>query len=194
MTDSDTVSIDNTITVDTVAPVIAASPSLALKTSAGTAATGDIGAGGQAVLTIDLGEAAANLTGLPTLDNSTIIKVNGTGKSATWTTSGNNLVLTYTAGNSDNGAITVDAAALKTALAGITDIARNAAMIGDSTWATGSFTAPNTSRVVDSAKPVLDLNGAADGVNNVLASNIGNSATAINLSGGASRRRYRPLY
>ena len=124
LTDSDTVSID-TITVDTAAPVIAASPSLALKTSAGTAATGDIGAGGQAVLTIDLGEAAANLTGLPTLDNSTIIKVNGTGKSATWTTSGNNLVLTYTAGNSDNGAITVDAAALKTALAGITDIARN---------------------------------------------------------------------
>ena len=174
----------NAYTVDTAAPVIAASPSLALKTSDGTAATGDIGAGGQAVLTIDLGEAATNLTGLPTLDNSTIIKVNGTGKSAAWTTSGNNLVLTYTAGSSDNGAITVDAAALKTALAGITDSAGNAAMIGGSTWATGSFTAPTTSRVVDSAKPVLDLNGAADGVNNVLASNIGNSATAINLSGG----------
>ena len=174
----------NAYTVDTAAPVIAASPSLALKTGDGTAATGDIGAGGQTVLTIDLGEAAANLTGLPTLDNSTIIKVNGTGKSAAWTTSGNNLVLTYTAGSSDNGAITVDATALKTALAGITDSAGNAAMIGGSTWATGSFTAPTTSRVVDSAKPVLDLNGAADGVNNVLASNIGNSATAINLSGG----------
>ncbi|MCX8517894.1 MAG: hypothetical protein ORN29_07520, partial [Rhodoferax sp.] len=171
-------------TVDTAAPVINASPSLALKTSDGTAATGDIGAGGQAVLTIDLGEAAGNLSGLPTLTDSTILKIAGTGKSATWTTSGSNLVLTYTAGSSDNGAITVDATALKTALAGITDSAGNAAMIGGSTWATGSFTAPTTNRVVDSAKPVLDLNGAADGVNNVQLSNIGNSATAINLSGG----------
>lgn len=80
------------------------------------------------VLTIGLGEAASNLSGLPTGTDSTIIKVDQTAVNSDWSDSGNDLLLTYTVAAGVNGVVTVDETALAIALtnASITDAAGNA--------------------------------------------------------------------
>ena len=148
-----------TVPSDVSAPVIVATPTLTLKDATGAATTADIGVNGKVVLTIYLGEAASGLIGLPANadTNNTIITIGGSAKSgAVWNKSGNNLTLTYTILSGDNGAISVDNTALKTALgAGIKDTAGNFAKINTSAWATGSFTAGTTTHVADTTAPTI---------------------------------------
>lgn len=141
--------------VDTTAPTIAAGAlSVATQDRAGTAKTANLKQGDQVVLTIALGEAASGLNGLPTGNDSTVVQVASSGQSAAWSTSGNNLLLTYTVGSTDNGAITIDEAKLKTALssAGIEDKAGNALVLPS------SFTDVDATALqsVDGIAPTLD--------------------------------------
>ncbi|WP_341686309.1 Ig-like domain-containing protein, partial [Limnohabitans sp.] len=144
--------------VDTSAPSIGATAlSLETQNGAGDAKSVNLKEGDKVVLTIDLGEDASGLTGLPADDVSTVIQVGGAGKSASWSTSGNNLTLTYTVGANDSGAITVDEAALKTALgSSITDKAGNAATVADFTTLT------DPSNEVDNTGPTLQSSNPAD--------------------------------
>ena len=143
-------------TLDTTAPSIGTAPTLALL-HGNAAATSALVAGDNIVLTIPLGEAATGLTGLPSGSNSTVIKLDSTGKNAVWSSSGNNLLLSYTVQPGDSGSISVDAAALKTALgSAISDTAGNAVTLGGSAWNSGSFsTPPNPAITVDAAAPTV---------------------------------------
>ncbi|MCX8520640.1 MAG: cadherin domain-containing protein [Rhodoferax sp.] len=147
-------SISDRYTLDNTAPDITSTlPTLTLTNSSGNPLTGDLGIGSKAVLTIPLGEAATGLQGLPTGSTSTVFSIGGTAKSASWSQSGDKLLLTYTVAAGDSGAIVINGAALKTALAGSTDLAGNAATLGGGTWASGTFISPSTTRVVDTTAP-----------------------------------------
>ena len=111
--------------VDAVAPTLHAStaPLTALSTIAGTAGNSQ---GETITLTLTFAEA---VNGLTSGTDSTIFKVAGTGVSAIWggTAGASTRTLTYTVAAGQNGAATIDEAALKTALtAGISDLAGNA--------------------------------------------------------------------
>ena len=150
--------ISDSYTLDNTAPNFASTlPALTLTNSSGNPLTGDLGVGSKAVLTIPLGEAIVGLTGLPAGSASTVFSIGGTAKSGSWSQSGNNLQLSYTVAAGDSGAIAINGAALKTALAGITDLAGNPARIGGNTWADGDFNAPATSRVVDTTAPSVTV-------------------------------------
>ena len=150
--------ISDSYTLDNTGPNFASTlPALTLTNSSGNPLTGDLGVGSKAVLTIPLGEAIVGLTGLPTGSASTVFSIGGTAKSGSWSQSGNNLQLSYTVAAGDSGAIAINGAALKTALAGITDLAGNPARIGGNTWADGDFNAPATSRVVDTTAPSVTV-------------------------------------
>ena len=144
-----------TLTVDTKAPNISLTPSLTLM-HGNAAATTALVTGDTIVLTIPLGEAATGFAGLPsTATNNTVIKIAGTAKTANWSKSGSNLVLTYTVAPGNNGTISVDTAALKTALGNsITDTAGNPATLGDSAWSSSSSFNPI-------ATPALSVNASA---------------------------------
>lgn len=121
----------STIVVDASAPsIVAGALSLATRDSTGATKATDLKLGDKVVLTIALGEAASGLSGLPTGSNATAILIGGVAKTAVWSSSGNNLLLTYDVQSSDNGAITIDPVALKTALgSNIKDAAGNTATI-----------------------------------------------------------------
>ena len=153
-----------TVPSDVSAPVIAHNPALALqdKTGATVTHTANLGVGGKVVLTIDLGEAASGLTGLPSGNSGTSVFTIGNAGAAnrggSWSIdSANNhlLLLTYTLATGDNGNISVDNAALKTALANTKDTAGNFAKIGNAAWADGSFTASTTTHIADTTAPSI---------------------------------------
>jgi hypothetical protein len=114
----------DSVQVDATAPTLSGTaPSTATTTVAGTAGNS---AGEAIALTITFD---GNVDGLTSGTNSTIFKVAGTGVSATWsgTDGSTTRMLTYTVQAGQNGAATIDEAALKTALeAGIKDRAGNA--------------------------------------------------------------------
>ncbi|MBA5249960.1 MAG: hypothetical protein FE834_10630, partial [Gammaproteobacteria bacterium] len=145
---------NRTLVIDGAAPTITAN-ALSLN-----AITTDIKVGGVVVLTIALGEDAANFTGLPTEDDQSIIKVAGSAKNAVWSQSGSNLILTYTVGATDNGAITIDETAVKTVLGSAEDIAGNKA-----TLPTSFDNVPNPIGKVDTVAPVITniTSGTTDG-------------------------------
>ncbi|MCX8517410.1 MAG: cadherin repeat domain-containing protein, partial [Rhodoferax sp.] len=148
-------SISDGYTLDSVAPDIPSNlPILSQTNSNNEALNGDLGAGGHILLSVGFGEAVSGLRGLPP-SSAAIFSVGGTAKSAIWRQSGTNLVLDYTVVSGDNGVITVDAVALKTALAGITDQAGNAITLAGGSWASGSFATLTTSRKVDTTAPSI---------------------------------------
>jgi hypothetical protein len=156
-----------TYTLDTSLPSLNATLNLALKNSAGVAkGSAPLKAGDQIALTINLNEAASGLVGLPVVNssNATVIKFGGTGKSAVWSQSGNNLVLTYTVVAGDSGAITIDEAALKTALgSSLQDLAGNVATIPTFTNVTDptngfDFSAPTLSLALQNSAGVAKGN------------------------------------
>ena len=117
--------------VDTTAPSIAAD-ALSVRTYASdnsTTKTDNLKAGDKVWLIIDLGESAEGLVNLPARNstNNTIIKVDGSGVTGTWTTFQDTLRLTYTVLDGEDGAITIDEATLRSYLDGlsITDDAGN---------------------------------------------------------------------
>ena len=146
--------ITTALTLDTTAPSLSDAPTLALM-HGNAAASANLVAGDTIVLTIPLGEAATRLAGLPgaASTNGTVITLGGSAKAgAIWSTSGSNLLLTYTVVPGDSGAISVDATALKTALGNsITDTAGNLATLGGGVWGSNSFTAPATPALTVSA-------------------------------------------
>ncbi|MCX8521849.1 MAG: Ig-like domain-containing protein, partial [Rhodoferax sp.] len=139
------------LTLDTKAPRIAATPTLELLHN-GTPATANLVRGDTIVLSIDLGEAASGLMGLPSTgsSNSSSIQIGGTAKAgAVWSISGNTLLLSYTVVPGDIGSISVDLATLKAALgSSITDSAGNPATLGGDggggggVWSDSQFTPP----------------------------------------------------
>jgi hypothetical protein len=115
----------SSFTLDTVAPTLSSgtAPSTSLSTVAGTAGNS---AGETITLTVTFD---GNVTGLTSGSDSTVLKVAGTGVSATWggTTGTSTRTLTYTIASGQNGQATIDETALKAALiAGISDAAGNA--------------------------------------------------------------------
>ena len=148
-------SISDGYTLDNVAPNIPSNlPILSQTNSNNVVLSGDVGTDAHILLSVGFGEAVSSLRGLP-LSSAAIFSVGGTAKSATWRQSGTNLVLDYTVVSGDNGAIAVDATALKTALTGITDLAGNAITLAGGSWASGSFSAFTSSRKVDTTAPTL---------------------------------------
>ena len=148
-------SIVDGYTLDNEAPDIPSNlPILSQTNSNNEALNGDVGTGGHILLSVGFGEAVSGLQGLPPR-SAAIFSVGGTAKSATWRQSGTHLVLDYTVVSGDNGAIAVDAVALQTALAGITDQAGNAITLAGNNWASGSFAALTTSRKVDTTAPSI---------------------------------------
>ena len=151
-------SISGSYTLDNSAPNITSTlPALALTNSSGNPLTGDLGIGSKAVLTIPLGEAPTDLSGLPTGSTNTVFFIGGVAKSGSWSQSGNNLLLSYTVSANDSGAIVINVAALGSVMAGITDLAGNAATLDGSAWADGNFSAPATSQVVDASSPSITV-------------------------------------
>jgi hypothetical protein len=100
-------------------------PSLSTSTLPSTALTnGGDGIGDTVVLTLTFDEVVQGLT---TGTNATVFKVAGVGVTANWSgvAGTNTRTLTYTVTTGQTGALTLDEAALKTALAAITDAAGN---------------------------------------------------------------------
>ena len=183
---SNVASGNRTFTVDTKGPSITAAPTLTLtdsSTNAAPAANAKLRLGSKVVLTINLGEAANTLAGLPAAGaaDNTIIQVNGIAQTASWSTSGSNLLLTYTvAAGNPSGAITVDAGALKTALgSNIKDSVGNPATIGNSVWASGSFTAPAAVSNQVSSAPLISQFAVSDTDGDP---NFGKASAAVNVA------------
>ena len=157
---------------------------MALTDSSGSAATGNLGLNGKATLAIELGEDVSGLLGLPSGSVGNIIKVGGTGKSAVWSSSGHTLWLGYTVGASDTGAIAVDVAALRSALAGITDLAHNPATLGGSVWNSGSFAALTASYGVADLPTISSFAVADAGNGNGTALGKAGEAVTVNVRFG----------
>ena len=164
--------ITTALTLDTTAPSLSDTPTLALM-HGNAAASASLVAGDTIVLTIPLGEAATRLAGLPgaASTNGTVITLGGSAKAgAIWSTSGSNLLLTYTVVPGDSGAISVDATALKTALGNsITDTAGNLATLGGGVWGSNSFTAPAAPALTVSAPSLPTVSSFA--VSDLVAAN-----------------------
>ena len=164
--------ITTALTLDTTAPSLSDTPTLALM-HGNAAASASLVAGDTIVLTIPLGEAATRLAGLPgaASTNGTVITLGGSAKAgAIWSTSGSNLLLTYTVVPGDSGAISVDATALKTALGNsITDTAGNLATLGGGVWGSSSFTAPAAPALTVSAPSLPTVSSFA--VSDLVAAN-----------------------
>lgn len=135
------------IFLDTVAPNIAANAvTIVRQKQDGTEKTGNLSANDKIVMTVELGEIFTGLVGLPAASatSSSIMTVGGTGKVATWSTSGNKLILTYTVGATDAGAVAIDGAALRTVLTAISDKAGNSATVATLSLPSVNFSVENT--------------------------------------------------
>ena len=141
LTISDSYTLDNTPPTATTLTLSVRDASNALK--AGTA----IKSGDRVELKIDLNESFSVLSGLPAANatNTSVFLLGGSPRNATWSTSGNSLLLTWTAGVTA-GNLTVDTVQLRSAINqfGITDQAGNPLALSDAITTTASLTIDNT--------------------------------------------------
>jgi hypothetical protein len=174
-------------TLDTAAPTLS---STAPASSLGAAIAGTAGnsAGETLQLTITFD---GNVNGLTSGTDSTIIKVAGTGVSATWggTSGTNTRNLTYTVAPGQDGQATIDEAALKTALiAGISDAAGNAFIYTANSGNIGDIDATPLP-VIDTTVPVAPTlvlgTGVANGATSAEATAVG-GAVSVSAETGAS--------
>jgi hypothetical protein len=119
--------------------------------SDGSLKSGSLKATDKVVVALDLGEDSANLSNLPTGTDSTIVSIGGNAVESTWSVSGNSLQLSYTIPSGVSGAISINEAALASALidAAIQDSAGNALVIP-------SFEIADPTNVIDSSILLLE--------------------------------------
>ena len=158
---------------DTTGPNITsatiAAPALLNVTGSGAsavsaAATHDLKAGDTITLTIPVGETTTGLLGLSASDSaSPVFKVGGEYVTSTWSRSGTNLILTHAVASGETGAITTDAARLKTALQNLSDALGNPVTLNNTAWNNaGAFTIGTLAAgayVVDTTAPNIATTG-----------------------------------